>query len=175
MEYLGFIILSLICVWSAIMMITARKVAFSVFWLLVSFFATACIFLLLNAEFLAVVQILVNAGAVVISFLFVVILINLREEPRAERYHKQSAFAIGTMALLFLSLGLYLIPRGNYLRRSGEALALKTAQWGGNSEIIGKYLFTDYILPFEIIAIVLLVAIVGVVVLGKKNNRKKAD
>ncbi len=169
MEALSFVILSLITVWAAIMIIVARKVVHSVFWLLLTFFSTACIFLLMNAEFLAVVQILVNAGAVIISFLFVIILTNLREEPKHERYHKQSRVASFIITVLFLFLGLFLIPRGHYLEQAGDAIAAQTAKWGGNSELIAKFLFTEHILPFEIIAIVLLVAIIGVVTLSKKN------
>ena len=169
MEVLGFSLLALVTLLAAVMVVAARKVVHSVFWLLLMFFSTACIFLLINAEFLAVVQILVNAGAVVISFLFVIILTNLREESRRERYHKQGKFVSLVVILLFLFLGLFLIPRGKYLQQAGDALSRQLAQWGGNSQLIAKVIFSDYVLPFEIVAIVLLVAIIGVIVLGKRE------
>ena len=172
MDLLTFSLLSIITVWAAIKVVTARKVVYSVFWLLLSFFTTACIFLLLNAEFLAVVQILVNAGAVVISFLFVVILINLREEPRSERFHKNSRIATLIIIAMFVLLGILMIPQGKYMHKGSDLLALETMQWGGNSELIAKSLFSDYIIPFEIIGIVLLVAVVGVVILAKKAEEK---
>lgn len=170
MELVAFSLLSFISVWAAIKMITARKVVYSVFWLLLSFFTTACIFLLLNAEFLAIVQILVNAGAVVISFLFVVILINLREESFSERYYKNRKLATLIVILMFVFLGIFLIPQGRYLQKSADLLAMETTKWGGNSELIAKSMFTDHIVPFEIVGIVLLVAVVGVVVLAKKAS-----
>ncbi|MBI5787467.1 MAG: NADH-quinone oxidoreductase subunit J [Candidatus Schekmanbacteria bacterium] len=172
MTLLTFAILAFLSVLAAIMMITARKIVFSVFWLLLSFFTTACILLLLKAEFLAVVQILVNAGAVIISFLFVVILINLREEPKNERYHQQTKWAVLVSAILFVLVGLLLVPQGRYYTSEGM-IASELVKWGGNSELVAKYLFSDYILPFEVVALVLLVAIIGVVVLAKKMPPKQ--
>ncbi len=136
----------------------------SALWLIVNFFAVAGLFLLLHAEFIAAIQIIVYAGAIMVLFLFVIMLLNLRqpEEPTKQPYsgQKVAGFLLSVAAAFFLSFGLSQVkftPAG-------------PAQPGlGNTESIAKLLFTDYLLPFEVTSVLLLVAIVGAVVLSKSK------
>ena len=136
----------------------------SALWLIVNFFAVAGIYLLLHAEFIAAIQIIVYAGAIMVLFLFVIMLLNLRqpEEPSKEPYaaQKVAGVTLSVAAALFLSYGLVRV-------KMTPAVAAKPGL--GNTESIAKLLFTDYLLPFEVTSVLLLVAIVGAVVLSKSK------
>jgi NADH-quinone oxidoreductase subunit J len=136
----------------------------SALWLIVNFFAVAGIYLLLHAEFIAAIQIIVYAGAIMVLFLFVIMLLNLRqpEEPTKEPYSAQKVVgvALSAAAALFLPYGLAQV-------KMSPAAPAKVGL--GNTESIAKLLFTDYLLPFEVTSVLLLVAIVGAVVLSKSK------
>ena len=138
----------------------------SALWLIVNFFAVAGIYLLLHAEFIAAIQIIVYAGAIMVLFLFVIMLLNLRqpEEPTKEPYSAQKVVgvALSAAAALFISYGLAQV-------KMSPAAPAKPGL--GNTESIAKLLFTDYLLPFEVTSVLLLVAIVGAVVLSKSKLR----
>ncbi len=137
----------------------------SALWLIVNFFGVAGIYLLLHAEFIAAIQIIVYAGAIMVLFLFVIMLLNLRE-PEAPTKRPYSAQKLGGIvvslaAAFFIAYGLsrvHLTP--------GSPMA---APGMGNTESIARLLFTDYLLPFEVTSVLLLVSIVGAVVLSKKK------
>ena len=138
----------------------------SALWLIVNFFAVAGIYLLLHAEFIAAIQIIVYAGAIMVLFLFVIMLLNLREpeEPAKRPYSAQKVAGVilSLVAAFYLSYGLFRVqlPPG-----------APAAPGLGNTESIAKLLFTDYLLPFEFTSVLLLVAIVGAVVLSKSKLR----
>lgn len=136
----------------------------SALWLIVNFFAVAGIYLLLHAEFIAAIQIIVYAGAIMVLFLFVIMLLNLRqpEEPTKEPYSAQKVggVVLSVAAALFLSYG---------LARVKFTPAAPAKPGLGNTESIATLLFTDYLLPFEVTSVLLLVAIVGAVVLSKSR------
>jgi NADH-quinone oxidoreductase subunit J len=136
----------------------------SALWLIVNFFAVAGIYLLLHAEFIAVIQIIVYAGAIMVLFLFVIMLLNLRqpEEPTKQPYsgQKVAGVVLTVAAAFFLSYGL---SRVKFVPTAPPKPGL------GNTESIAKLLFTDYLLPFEVTSVLLLVAIVGAVVLSKSK------
>jgi NADH-quinone oxidoreductase subunit J len=138
----------------------------SALWLIVNFFAVAGIYLLLNAEFMAAIQIIVYAGAIMVLFLFVIMLLNLRhpEEPPRRPYSAQkvAGIALSVVAAFFISYGLAQVK---FTPGAPATPGL------GNTESIAKLLFTDYLLPFEVTSILLLVAIVGAVVLAKSKLR----
>jgi NADH-quinone oxidoreductase subunit J len=138
----------------------------SALWLIVNFFAVAGIYLLLNAEFIAAIQIIVYAGAIMVLFLFVIMLLNLRqpEEPAKAPYSAQKLAGI----ILSLAAAFYLTYG---LSRVQLAPGPAASPGYGNTESIAKLLFTDYLLPFEFTSILLLVAIVGAVVLSKSKLR----
>jgi len=134
----------------------------SALWLIVNFFAVAGIYLLAQAEFIAAIQIIVYAGAVMVLFLFVIMLLNLRqpeETPKRPFYGQKLA---GIILAFFTALILV------YGFSQSKLPAAKEAVPGlGNTESIARALFTDYLLPFEVTSVLLLVAIVGAVVLAK--------
>jgi NADH-quinone oxidoreductase subunit J len=138
--------------------------------LVVSFFAIGGLYLLLQAEFIALMQVLVYAGAVMVLFLFVIMLLNLRpREQEKPGYRERLRFA-GPLAAVFLGALLTVIysPLARIGRGGGMDPQTVEAQ-GGNIRVIGRALFTDYLLPFEVTSILLLVAVVGVIVLAKRQ------
>ncbi|RMG69115.1 MAG: NADH-quinone oxidoreductase subunit J, partial [Nitrospirae bacterium] len=138
----------------------------SVLWMLVMFFHVAGVYLMLNAEFLAATQIIVYAGAILVLFLFVIMLLNLREEITAEHavdgWPGGLALSVSFLIVAVLSLiGFEVKPIGPW---SIEEVSKVT-----QTKALGKVLYTEYLFPFEIASLVLLIAIVGAVVLAKKK------
>ena len=136
----------------------------SALWLIVNFFAVAGIYLLAHAEFIAAIQVIVYAGAIMVLFLFVIMLLNIRQ-PEAEPpipYVGQKLLGIilagFTGLILIYGAAKAVLPAGKEL-----------APGLGNTESIARSLFTDYLLPFEATSVLLLVAIVGAVVLAKSK------
>ncbi|RJQ22796.1 MAG: NADH-quinone oxidoreductase subunit J [Nitrospiraceae bacterium] len=151
----------------SLLVVTRKNPVHSVLWMLVMFLHIAGLYLLLNAEFLAAIQIIVYAGAILVLFLFVIMLLNLRGEETEKRFQKQWPFGLGAAAALGVFLVLItgnitvLPPPGPY---TVEAIRSE-----GSIMTIGKVLYTDFLMPFEIASLILLVAIIGAVVLAKKR------
>jgi len=159
---ISFILLSLLAIGSAIMMITSKSPVNSILWLIVVFFAISGHYILLNAQFLAIVNIIVYAGAIMVLFLFVVMLMNLNTESEPAKNHRLQFIAIisgGSLLLVLLSAFMTMKDEHPVMMAGGNAGLIKT---------LGKVLFTDYVLPFEISSILFLSAMVGAVVIGKK-------
>jgi NADH-quinone oxidoreductase subunit J len=137
----------------------------SALYLIVNFFAVAGLFLLAHAEFIAAIQIIVYAGAIMVLFLFVIMLLNLRRpEEKPEQPHYGQKF----LGIVLAGFTVLLLVYG--FSRAVLPEAAKAAAPGmGNTESIAKLLFTDYLLPFEVTSVLLLVAIVGAVVLAKSK------
>ena len=121
----------------------------------------AALFVLLQAFFIAAIQILVYAGAVMVLFLFVIMLLDLKAEAR--RHFSRVGVAAGVLGVLGLG-GVLLVT----IWRSGAGRGLQP-QLQGSTASLGKALFTDYLLPFEVVSLILLVAMVGVILLSKKE------
>ncbi len=151
----------------SILVVTRRNPVHSVLWMLILFVHIAGLYLFLNAEFLAAIQIIIYAGAILVLFLFVIMLLNLRKEDMERKFQKQwpLSLIIGTVFIIFFALILgeitVLPPLGQY--------TVKYIQSEGAMMTIGKVLYTKYLLPFEIASLILLVAIIGAVVLAKKK------
>lgn len=150
----------------SVVVITRRNPVHSVLWMLLLFFHIAGIYLLLNAEFLAVVQIIVYAGGIMVLFLFVVLLVHLREEVTVRRFIGASptgfTFAAALFVLVLLSLRSFLAaPPGKY--------SIEFIQQETNTKVLGKLLYTDYLFPLEIVGLILTVAIVGALILAKRR------
>ena len=127
----------------------------------------AGLFVLLHAEFLAAVQIIIYAGAILILYLFVLMLLNLKTE---ERYlHRRAAWYIVGVGAMSIELVLMLLA-SSYAGAQGRATA-EAVEKVGNSAAIGILMFSDYLLPFEIVGVFLLGAIVGAIVLTKNPTR----
>ncbi len=150
---------------SAIMVLISRNPVHSVLWLIATFFAISGHYILLNAQFLAIVNLIVYAGAIMVLFLFVIMLMNLDAaiEPKRSIWMKFAGVLSGGMLLSVLLSVL----------RSSPDLNNKTAQLTtgdiGLIKNLGTALFTNYAVPFEISSVLFLSAMVGAVVIGKKN------
>jgi len=149
---------------SALMMITSKNPVHSVLWLIVTFFSISGHYILLNAQFLAIVNIIVYAGAIMVLFLFVIMLMNMNKstEPQKNRWVKFAGGIAGGCLLLILVAA---------LKDSEVKLKYTEVKTGdiGLIRNLGKELFTTYVVPFEISSILFLSAMVGAEVIGKKE------
>ena len=156
--------LSVVALFSALMVITSKNPVYSVLWLIVTFFSISGHYILLNAQFLAIVNIIVYAGAIMVLFLFVIMLMNLNKEtePAKNRWIKLAGAVSGGSLLLVLVAA---------LRNTDVKSQLVEVKSGniGLIENLGKELFSTYVVPFEISSILFLSAMVGAVVIGKKE------
>ncbi|MFQ5645540.1 MAG: NADH-quinone oxidoreductase subunit J [bacterium] len=171
-EGLFFFIFSAITIVAAAMVLISKNAVHSMLWLVLTFFTTACLFVLRSAEFVAVIQIMVYAGGVVVLYVFAIMLIDLKNYRKLIHFHKNHRLTIGIGIVMFMELVLMLSSRGRLIPRMGN-MAAGLAKWGGNSELIGKTLFTDFIFPFELVSILLLVALIGAVVLGRPEKGER--
>ena len=159
-----FVLLALVGVFAAAMVVTRRNPVHSALYLIVTFFSVAAVYVVLHAEFIAAVQVLVYAGGIMVLFLFVILLVDVTREEGLRRVGK------GHIAIAALLTILVIVPVGFYaLGTSPETaadLSVLTAE-GGNLETVSMSLFRHYLLPFEVISILLLVALVGAVMLAR--------
>ncbi len=155
--------LSAMALGSALLVILSRNPIHSVLWLIVTFFAISGHYILLNAQFLGVVNLIVYAGAIMVLFLFVIMLMNLNSdsEPQKNRWLRFAGIIAGGCLLLVMVAAL------KDAEVNGTAAQLNSGDIGLISNL-GKKLFTDYVVPFEIASILFLSAMVGAVVIGKK-------
>lgn len=156
--------LSVLALFSALMVITSKNPVHSVLWLIVTFFAISGHYILLNAQFLAIVNVIVYAGAIMVLFLFVIMLMNLNKEtePQKNRWLKIAGAVAGGSLLLVMVAAL----KDSDIR---QQQALVNEGSIGLIKNLGKELFTTYVVPFEISSILFLSAMVGAVVIGKKE------
>jgi NADH-quinone oxidoreductase subunit J len=161
-----FFVVAGLAVISALVMITRVNPVKSVLFLVVNFFCLAVLYLTLHAQFIAVIQIIVYAGAIMVLFLFVIMLLNLGDESGARDrpgLRNIPAIALAVAVLVELLAGIGLLGAGSPSPQSEKAAAM------GTVEFIGKVLYTEYLLPFEITSVLLLASMVGVIVLAKKK------
>lgn len=164
MPLIVFYIFAVMTILSAILVISFRNTLSSAISLVASFFGVACLFALLDAHFLAAMQVLVYAGAIMVLFVFVIMLLNLG---RQELLKIKMSF-IGVIGILCGAyLAVLLVLRLGYLSDPFPEL---TQPDFGNIKGVGQLLFTDYLVPFELTSILLLIAIVGAITLAKKET-----
>lgn len=161
-----FAALTLLCGLLVIANPFSRSPVTSAMFLVLTIISMACLFVLLNAFFLAAVQIIVYAGAVMVLFVFVIMLLDLKEEER--RHIKAFGLAAGLISVgIILSVLLRAISGGS---DSTLPLAANATTAGeSDTHALGMLLFTKYTLPFEVISVLLLVAMIGVITLSKKD------
>lgn len=152
----------------SILVITRRNPVHSVLTMLLLFFHIAALYLTLNAEFLAAIQVIVYAGAILVLFLFVILLLNLREEMVVSRYI--GPWPLGLIAALGL-LFMITLSLKSFVPGPGGAVTAAVIKAGTNTKVLGRILFVEYLYPFEIVSVILLVAIIGAIVLAKKKLR----
>ena len=161
-----FYVLAAVAIASAILVVTRRSPVISALFLIVNFFCLAGLYLTLHAQFIAVIQIIVYAGAIMVLFVFVIMLLNLGDERKLmEGMSAKKVIAVGLAAGLLTEL-IYIIE-SSWIVLPASAVARGTEV--GTVEYIGGQLFTGYLFPFEVTSVVLLVAIVGAIVLAKKK------
>jgi NADH-quinone oxidoreductase subunit J len=160
-----FFFLSALAIFSAIMVLISKNPVHSVLWLVAVFFAISGHYILLNAQFLAIVNMIVYAGAIMVLFLFVIMLMNLNAEtePRKNLWIKLAGVISGGCLLMVLV---------SLVRQATDLHAKKAMTTTGDIGLIknlGKLLFSDYVVPFEITSVLFLSAMVGAIVIGKKE------
>lgn len=168
MEGLGFYGFGALTLLGALLMVTSRNPLHGVLWLVVSFLGLSGLFGGLGAHFLAAIQILVYAGAILVLFLFVIMLLNLEQEA-ADKETRKIHFYLGILAVLGLGglvTGLTL-RAGNPPVPAGNGPFLIPAK--DEIPLLGKVLFTDYLLAFEALSVLLLLAAVGALILSKRR------
>jgi NADH-quinone oxidoreductase subunit J len=155
-----------LALFSALMVVFSNNPVHSVLWLIVVFFAISGHYILMNAQFLAIVNMIVYAGAIMVLFLFVIMLMNMNTEaePQKSQWMKMAA-AISGGALMLVLIAALKDNVGAVSKTSGEGSI-------GLIKNLGQVLFTEYVVPFEISSILFLSAMVGAVVLGKKESSK---
>lgn len=156
--------LTVMALGSALMVITSKNPVYSVLFLIATFFAISGHYILLNAQFLAIVNLIVYAGAIMVLFLFVIMLMNLNTEtePQKNKWLKFAGTIAGGCLLLIIIAGL------KSADTKGTIALAKTGDTGLIQQL-GKALFNEYVVPFEISSVLFLSAMIGAVVLGKKE------
>lgn len=182
-----FMILSAVTVGSALLVVLNRNPVASAVFLVLTFFSLAGIYALMNAVFIATMQVLVYAGAIMVLVVFVLMLLNLREETHQEIWSnppKKTVIVLIVIAYSFLLLVslkatkdsdptvITNITSPNYEYKLSDSAESKVTVTG-NTAAVGASTFIDYLLPFEIISILLLVAVIGAVIIAKKDAVKK--
>ncbi|MBX9852664.1 MAG: NADH-quinone oxidoreductase subunit J [Cytophagaceae bacterium] len=164
MDNILFFILSALAIGGALMVILARNPVYSVLFTILTFFAIGGHFLLLNAQFLFIVNIIVYAGAIMVLFLYVIMMLNLNKQSEPTQ-----PFFIKVIAAI--SGGLLLITLLGALRGMDSDKVISDIPYSdiGLVKNLGKVLFTEYLIPFEISSVLFLSAMIGAVMLGKKN------
>lgn len=166
MEQIFFYIFSIVAVITALCVVSVRNPVHSAFFLILCLLQVAAVFILLRSPFLAAVQVFIYVGAVMVLFLFAVMVLDIGEEKFGDYLHSQSIPAAIVVLALLGSLGYFAwngkltAPLGIYT----EAVLAK------NTEVIGKSMFTQYIFPFEVVSLLLLVALMGAVVLVRREK-----
>ena len=166
LEFVLFGIFGLGAIVTAILMITRKNPIMSAIFLVVNFFTVAVIYLLLKAQFIAIIQVLVYMGAIMVLFLFVIMLLNLQDEKKLSEqftYKKITAVLLSILLAMLLGTTFWFGFSGKYLRLADTAEKLGTA------ESLGRLLFTVYSFPVIAAGMLLLAGIVGAVVLAKKK------
>ncbi|MEE8122453.1 MAG: NADH-quinone oxidoreductase subunit J [Anaerolineales bacterium] len=167
-DLLLFLGLALIAVMASIAMIASRSAVYSALFLVLNFLTVATLYLLLNAAFIAVVQITVYAGAIMVLFLFVIMLLGTERESidGGIRWQMPLAFVLGLALAGELA---YVLLRDDIVQ---GPLADLSAEFGSPASI-GRVLFSEYLVPFEVTSILLLVAMIGAIVITRKQRMER--
>jgi len=169
-EAIAFYTLATFILVFAIMVVTTRDTVHSVLFLVIDFLFVAALYVMLGAQFLAAIQVLVYAGGIVVLYLFVVMLVNLKRPPEDYRDpRRRSALGLGLSLAVLIELAMiagwgYASPAPALADAAAAAMPVT-----GNTEQVGWMLYTSYLIPFEIASMLLLVAMIGAIVLAKRE------
>jgi NADH-quinone oxidoreductase subunit J len=152
----------------AVLVISTKETVHSVLFLVLDFLFVAALYVLLGAQFLAAIQILVYAGGIVVLYLFVVMLVNLKRPPEAHQDpHRRTKLGLGLSVAVLAEVALLAVrSSGIPVRPIVQAASVPVT---GNTEVVGWMLYTSYLIPFEIASMLLLVAMIGAIVLAKRE------
>ncbi len=151
----------------ALVAITRHSAVNAVLAVLLMFFHVAGLYVLLNAEFLAAIQIIVYAGAILVFYLFVVMLLNIRTEElgrRAHPYWPALVLVVAGLAAVFV-----LLLSRSLFQGTPDQYSIALVQEAGNAQLVSQVLYRDYYLPFEVASVILLVAMIGAVLLARRR------
>ncbi|MBO9636659.1 MAG: NADH-quinone oxidoreductase subunit J [Siphonobacter aquaeclarae] len=159
-------LLTAVTILAALLVVLAKNPIHSVLSLVVTFFCLSAHYVLLNAQFLAVVNIIVYAGAIMVLFLFVIMFLNLREytEETKSNFAKLGAAIVGGVTLVAIIAA---------LKKVQYPMPMRYDVRTGFVETLGEVLFRDYLLPFELVTVLFFVAMVGAVMLGKREKGER--
>ncbi len=165
-EAIAFYTLAAFVLGFAVLVVSTKDTVHSVLFLVLDFLFVAALYVLLGAPFLAAIQVLVYAGGIVVLYLFVVMLVNLKRPPEAyQDPQRRTKLGFGLAAAVLAEIGA--ITAFDYAR---PAPAISTAlPVQGNTEEVGWLLYTSYLIPFEVASMLLLVAMIGAIVLAKRE------
>lgn len=168
MEQLVFYFFAILLVFAAGMVITVKNPVHAALFLVLAFFSSAAIWLLLEAEFLAITLVVVYVGAVMVLFLFVVMMLDVNIAQLREGFTRY--LPVGGLVAVLMMLAMSMVVGSRYFR-SARAVDPRPADYSNTTEL-GKALYSDYIYPFEIAAALLLVAIVAAIALTMRERRQ---
>ena len=175
MEAFTFYVLAALILGLGIMVITARNAVHSVLFLVVNFLLVAILYVTLSAQFVAVIQVLVYAGGIVVLYLFVVMLVSLKRTPElrsdTRRVGVTGVLLAGAVLAELIGIVWYTSLRGGVPQAQAATtdMPARLADPMLNTERLGWVLYTEYLIPFEVASMLLLVAMIGAIVLAKKN------
>ena len=167
-EAIAFYVIAALILGFAVLVISSRSTVHAVLFLVLNFLAVAALYVLLTAQFLAVIQILVYAGGIVVLYLFVVMLVNLKRGPEDHAAPQRRGWlGFGLSALVLAELGAILVYGAG---AAAPASPMQNSDLAiNNVERVGMLLYTDYLIPFEVASMLLLVAMVGAIILAKRE------
>jgi len=168
-EVIAFYTIAALILGFAILVVTTKETVHSVLFLVLDFLSVAALYVVLGAQFLAAIQVLVYAGGIVVLYLFVVMLVNLKRLPEEfsdPRRRSSLGFALSAAVLVELAAIAAWGASGPAPQAASTAAALPVT---GNTEQVGWMLYTSYLIPFEIASMLLLVAMIGAIVLAKRE------
>ena len=166
-EKFVFYVFSAILIYAAVRVITVRNPALAALHLVWAFFTCACLWMLLEAEFLAIVLVLVYVGAVMVLFLFVVMMLDINLAPLKEGFMRY--LPVGIMVAAAMIFEMILVVRSKVFT-SGDVAVLRHGADYSNTKELGRVLYTDYVYAFEIAAVILLVAIIAAIALTMRKR-----
>ena len=163
-----FYVFAAIIVFAALRVVTARNPVHSALWLVLAFFTAAAHWLMLGAEFLAIVLVLVYVGAVMVLFLFVIMMLDVNFEHLRKGF--RSYLPVGATVGVLVLIVMVLVVLGGYLKPVAAPVPVPAS--AENTKALGLLLYTDYVYPFEIAAVILLVAIIAAIVLTHRTRKQ---
>jgi len=167
-EAIAFYVIAAFILGFAVLVVSTKDTVHSVLFLVLDFLFVAALYVLLQAPFLAAIQVLVYAGGIVVLYLFVVMLVNLKRPPEAHQDpHRRTKLGLGLAAAVLLELAAILVYTST--QPATPMAASATLPVTGNTEQVGWLLYTSYLIPFEIASMLLLVAMIGAIVLAKRE------